>query len=547
MKKFTALLFILLLLLPGVFALAQEDVVLSRLEEFATALPEQGYGIISASDLSVMLIEQDVVLLDVREPGEYSAGHLEESFSVPIRELGQNLALLPDLDANIVVVCKGGARAMLAATTLRLLGYEDVKVLAGGYDAWVGDDLPTTTEPYTIDAGTAPEIDEVLFSAVDTYLSTLPEGFSLVSAQNLNVEMVENPPILIDVRGDAEWANGYIEGAQHIWINEFFFRQDEWPADKDANIVVYCASSYRGAIAAVMMELMGYTNVRNLNGGLNAWAASQLPVAGAPEAAAESEAFELDTYLAEYVAALPNTFNALRPTDLAAELESSDNLLVVDVRTPDEYAEGFIEGAINIPLNELTQHLDLLPDLDANIVVVCGTGHRSAIAMTALNLLGYTNARSMMSGMGPWTSAGLPTVQTTPTHTGGDLPQFDPILFDEVDSFITSIPQGYYTVRAADLGAELIDNPPLVIDVRTDSEWDSGHIEDALHISLRDFMSSRAEWPEDLTTPIVVYDNPIHRSSMALTLMRLLGYENVRALGGGVTAWTNAGLPLVSE
>jgi rhodanese-related sulfurtransferase len=52
-------------------------------------------------------------------------------------------------------------------------------------------------------------------------------------------------------------------------------------------------------------------------------------------------------------------------------------------------------------------------------------------------------------------------------------------------------------------------------------------------------------WPQDLTASIVVYDNPTHRSSMALTMLRLMGYENVRVLGGGTGAWANAELPLV--
>jgi rhodanese-related sulfurtransferase len=37
-----------------------------------------------------------------------------------------------------------------------------------------------------------------------------------------------------------------IDGAEHLWINEFIENMDTWPADMDANIVVYCASGYRG-------------------------------------------------------------------------------------------------------------------------------------------------------------------------------------------------------------------------------------------------------------------------------------------------------------
>lgn len=545
MKKWVVLLTVLVLAVVPVYGVtAQTDAVTDAVANFAALLPEQGYGVLTVDDFSVQLIDTPLVLLDVREVDEYTGGHVPESFNVPIRTLGQNLTLLPNLADPIVVICKGGARAMLAATALRILGYEDVRVLAGGYDAWVGAEFPVTTDAFVPELAEAPALDPEVLAAVDTFLSTLPQGFGLVNAANLSVELVDNPPILLDVRSAEEWATGYIEGAQHIWINEFLSRRDQWPADLDANIVIYCTSGYRGGIATVMMELLGYTNVRNLSGGLNGWINSGLPLAGVP---AQTTAFDLETALADYLAGLPNTFNAVRPADLAAELAVENDLVLVDVRSSDEYAEGFIEGAINIPLQELTAHLDMLPDLDANIVVYCGSGHRSALAMTALNLLGYTRARSMISGTNAWTSAGNPLSTELPVIEAGTRPAFDPELLALVEGFITAIPTGYYVVRAPDLSVELIENPPALIDVRTDSEWEAGRIEGAVHISLRDFFANLDQLPADMTTPVVLYDNPTHRSSIALAFLRLLGYENVRVLGGGTGAWTNAGLELVTE
>lgn len=544
MKKFVILLCLLLLAFPVLGVMAQDEAVISRLQFYNLTLPE-GYGLISAEDLPTMLAEKpDALLLDVRQPEEYAAGHLEASFNVPLRELGQNLDLLPDLSADIVVICQGGGRATLAATALGILGYENVRILKGGYGAWEAAELPTTTEAYTVEASAAPVFDPAIYEAVNTYLTTLPEGFGMVSPQNLVVELADNPPVLIDVRGLEEWNAGYIDGAQHIWINEFMRSQDQWPADKDTPVVIYCGSGYRGAIATVLMRLAGYTNVRNLSGGTNAWTAAGLPLVGAVTATA---GFDLDAYLASYVSRLPGTFNAVRVADLATELAANPDLLLVDVRTADEYAEGFIAGALNIPLQELAQHLDLLPDLDANIVIYCGSGHRSAIAMTALNLLGYTNTRSLIGGFGAWTNGGQPVSHDIPVVEPGTAPEFDPAVFEVVNDFLVGIPAGYYTVKAIDLKVELAQNPPVLIDVRTDGEWAQGYIEGSLHLTLSDFMKNEAKWPQDLKTPIVIYDNPTHRSTMAMTFMRLLGYENVRVLAGGIAAWTNDQLPLVTD
>lgn len=308
-KLFYLLLLVLLLAVPTMMIAAQDaavteapaaQVVADRVVEFGTNLP-RGYGLISVDDLAGMLKVQDLVLLDVREPAEYEAGHLEGAFNVPLRTLAQNLDLLPDTNASIVVICKGGGRAMLAATSLEILGYSNVKVLKGGYDAWAGEDLATTTDAFTVEAGTAPELNADVLAAVDNYLSNLPQGFAMVTAPNLMAELVSDPlpetgstacckvassiapdktapALLIDVRTDDEWAKGYIAGAQHLPIDDFVNHIADLPTDKATPIVVYCQSGYRGGIAAVMLNVLGYTNVLNLAGGLNAWSAAGLPL-----------------------------------------------------------------------------------------------------------------------------------------------------------------------------------------------------------------------------------------------------------------------------
>ncbi len=539
MKKLVLVLTLIMLVIAGGAVMAQDapaETVTGALESYLTNLPK-GYGVTKVEDLLTLLAEQDVVLLDVREVSEYEAGHMEGAFNVPIRTLTQNLNLLPDTSATIMVICKGGARASLAAAALQVLGYADVRILAGGFDAWAGEELPVITEAVVVEAGTAPEFDAELLAAVDAYLSNLPEGFGLVSSANLAAELVENPPYLLDVRSAEEFGKEYIEGANHIWIEEFWGRISEMPEDKATPIVVYCASGYRGGIAAVALNLLGYTNVRNLSGGLNAWKAAELPVVAA---------FDLNTKLGEFLAAQPETFNALRAADFKAELDAAAELTIVDVRTADEYAEGHVAGAFNIPLGELTDHLDMLPNLDANIVLYCGSGHRSALAMSALQLLGYKNVRSVLVGAAGFEAAGITLVQEPVTVEAGTAPTFDANMFPLVDAFMKAIPQGYLAVKPADFNVELAETAPAaIIDVRTAGEWDNGRIEGATHIPLRDLMAETAQLPADKTAAIVVYDNPTHRSSMALVVLKLLGYENVRVLGGGSGAWEKAGFELV--
>jgi rhodanese-related sulfurtransferase len=74
-----------------------------------------------------------------------------------------------------------------------------------------------------------------------------------------------------------------------------------------------------------------------------------------------------------------------------AKAMMSEEALIVDVREPDEYAEGHIENAILIPLGDInTEKLSSLPDKDQVLLVYCRSGNRSGQAAKKLIELGYT-------------------------------------------------------------------------------------------------------------------------------------------------------------
>ncbi|MBL1136247.1 MAG: rhodanese-like domain-containing protein [Chloroflexi bacterium] len=114
-----------------------------------------------------------------------------------------------------------------------------------------------------------------------------------------------------------------------------------------------------------------------------------------------------------------------------------------------------------------------------------------------------------------------------------------------VAEYLANLPAGYYTVKAEDLSAELAESPVVLIDLRTDGEYAEGFIEGSLHIPFADFMTRISEVPT--TGLVVLYDNPTHRSTMAMVMLQLLGYTDIRVLAGGSGAWASAGLPLVTE
>jgi rhodanese-related sulfurtransferase len=92
------------------------------------------------------------------------------------------------------------------------------------------------------------------------------------------IEQVE--PFILDVRRPQELTdNGFIEGAVNIPLPELDGRIAELPQDLDAPMIVYCAVGIRGNFGLVYLKMLGYTNVRNINGGFGAWSNAGLPVA----------------------------------------------------------------------------------------------------------------------------------------------------------------------------------------------------------------------------------------------------------------------------
>ncbi|TXT37233.1 MAG: rhodanese domain-containing protein [Comamonadaceae bacterium] len=87
--------------------------------------------------------------------------------------------------------------------------------------------------------------------------------------------------VLVDVREADEFAAGHLAGAVHIsrGMLEFKFSANPALQPRDLNIVLYCKTSGRAALAAAVLQDMGYLNVKSISGGFDAWVAAGHPVA----------------------------------------------------------------------------------------------------------------------------------------------------------------------------------------------------------------------------------------------------------------------------
>ena len=99
-------------------------------------------GPVEATQLSN---RENAVFLDIRDEGEYRAGHIPEAIHIPLKRLPERVAELgKKKDFPIIAYCRSGSRSTRAGSILKKHGFENVYNLGGGLTAWQGANLPVS-------------------------------------------------------------------------------------------------------------------------------------------------------------------------------------------------------------------------------------------------------------------------------------------------------------------------------------------------------------------------------------------------------------------
>jgi len=120
------------------------DPVATAVDEFLSTLPKDFY-MLSAKGLKAALdAGEPILVVDVRESLEFEAGHIEEAIHIPPRQLAQKLDQLPpDKNSPLAVICRTGGRSSYGTMALWLLGYRNLRNIAGGMQGWEKEGFPT--------------------------------------------------------------------------------------------------------------------------------------------------------------------------------------------------------------------------------------------------------------------------------------------------------------------------------------------------------------------------------------------------------------------
>ncbi|WP_029460933.1 MBL fold metallo-hydrolase [Solidesulfovibrio alcoholivorans] len=206
----------------------------------------------------------------------------------------------------------------------------------------------------------------------------------------------------------------------------------------------------------------------------------------------------------------------LSPERFAALMEVPDTV-VIDSRDAAAYGGAHIPGSLNIGFEkQLANWVGMSVAPGAKICIVAADRERASAMRLELFRIGYDDILGHLAGgMSAWTLSGRP---------------------------VASLPQ----MSVHDLAAALAGKtPPLLLDVRTDAEWEDGHAPQAVHRPFADILERGPD--VCLTGPVAVVCGSGYRSNIIGSALAASGCADVRSVAGGMIAWTRAGLPTVTS
>ena len=295
---------------------------------------------VTVSQLDALIAGKNPLIIDVRDYFAFEKNHIQGASHIPLELLPKQLSEIPS-DRFILVYDETGKKGHQALRILVGAGFKQVTNISGGYISLQRQARTTGFKNITLDV-------------LPVKIKTLNAEKTEDNEETVQEAKSENTAIVVDVRTKAEFITGAYPDALNIPLDELGKRYVELGDNLSRDITVYCLSGGRSAYAQNQLKQLGFTDVKN-GGGIN-------------------------------------TMMARLKTEEKPSV--SDKPLIVDVRTKQEFSGGAFPGAINIPLDEIQNHIDEFGSLSRDITVYCASGARSSYAQNFLLKSGFTNVKN---------------------------------------------------------------------------------------------------------------------------------------------------------
>lgn len=290
------------------------------------------------------------VLVDARPQKKYLTGTIPSSLNIPDTQIDIFIDQLDGVakDREIIVFCGGWKceKSPIVAGYLKKQGYTNVKLYQAGEPEW-------------------------------SRMNYIEVGIPVVKNA-----LEKDSSLLMDARPRKKFLKETIPGSLFMYDKELETLQGRFPADKATPIIAFCGGyeCEKSHIVANKLIDSGYNNVSVFAAGLPGWKKANLPTtAGAKKANPVEAASKKATFVdGVKVGEDEGTVDGEWLNNLISSQMVPDNVVFVDVRGPEDFASGHMNGAVNLKVAGL-EAADLSTQLPTNKVsiFVCGTGARA--------------------------------------------------------------------------------------------------------------------------------------------------------------------------
>ncbi len=345
---------------------------------------------------------------------------------------------------------------------------------------------------------------------------------SVTPSQVRRALLLRDEIALLDVRHEAAYATGHPLFAANMAADRIALEAEARLPRKDVPIVVYDAGEGFVPLATDRLRALGYTNIRQLDGGLQAWRAA---------------GFELFQDVNSYAKAFGELVESRRHTpslaadEVAALISSGANIRILDVRRFDEYATMNIPGSISVPGAELVLRAHLAaPDPETTIIVNCAGRTRSIIGTQSLINAGVANkAMALRNGTIGWVLAKQDLEHGA--DRCGEIGVSEDAKANARDVAYRAGVRHLGTEEATALQAQ-VQRTLYRFDVRSEEEYAAGHIFDFRH-----YPGGQLVQEIDMAAPvrgarIVLTDNLGVRADMTASWLAQMGWQTYVLDGG---------------
>jgi rhodanese-related sulfurtransferase len=337
---------------------------------------------------------------------------------------------------------------------------------------------------------------------------------------------------VFDVRERGEYNQCQIPYTTSLPRSQIEFRVDELVPDRNVQVIVYDEGGARAPLARATLARLGYQHVAILDGGLGAWQRQGRPTFSGVNV--PSKAFGERVHHERNV---PD----ITPEELKSLQDRSTNLIILDVRTPEEYGRFCIPGGINVPGGDLILWVEELKQRKpTNVIVNCAGRTRSIIGAAALCRLGLTNVRALRNGTMGWVLAGF-ELEKNPQQS---VPSPPAIGLDKAAALARRIAEeeSISWISTLELSAALESRSiDYLIDVRSENEFASGHVPGSISIPGGQAVQRADDFVAVRNGQIVFISNESVRAVMAAYWYRQMGISHVAVLQGGLRGWMESG------